>query len=417
MNVKLPKYITRIKNKDGSFKPGLYLNWQDPAGKRHRIKLSDGDDPVSIVEAVDVRDRYITKFQKMVDAFAHNPQATVRLSDMLDAYHEYRYGDYDDNAPEKVGSRSNRKRLLSLFPSDPLVTEITNDDVLAIFEKMKADGFADTTVDTYFSRFSAAFRWHSEEHNYSEHCQLNLGRNVFRRKLNLKLNKPRRNITVREIATAADSLPPGTRTAFYACLLSARRKGEIIGLRWDQLELDHDLRCGMARTPIKSVGKTAEEKEWQTWPVSRLLYELIMQQRNEDGTPFHPEMVFTFVPWQHARTETITGNVERKPINRQTIEKNWQRVKKEHGLDGFNWHDLRHTMLTWAGMEGNKFLIRDLGGQRTDSIISHYVHSLPMERARQVDRVHDKMPFLDGLREELGLAKDKPALKVVGGGA
>jgi integrase len=53
----------------------------------------------------------------------------------------------------------------------------------------------------------------------------------------------------------------------------------------------------------------------------------------------------------------------------------WYKAVKAAGLEGFRWHDLRHTWASWAVMSGVRLeeLMR-LGGWKTYSMVTRYAH-------------------------------------------
>jgi integrase len=406
---KLPKYITRIKQASGAFKPGLYLNYTDPAGKRHRQKLSETDDAMGIVEAVQARDDYLQKFNDLMSALASRPAIATPVGDVFDEYVEARYGSYSEDAHDANSAKVQYRVLKEYFASSGSVIDLTEAHVI---ERLKAlgeeRGVQPVTVGAYMRRLLIALNWHARTHDYFDRRPITVTQPRLEERLGVKRKRQRKLPTSDMISAVIENMPADMLDVFYAAVLSGRRKAEIIKLRWDQLTIDHTMQVGVAETPIKSRGRSADEKEWQSWPISTALFNLIERQRDSEGTPFHPNYVFTL---------RCNKTGKRMAINDSTITKRWERVKKDAGLSDhdFHWHDLRHVALTWAGAHGDKLLVKEMGGHRTDENMERYIHSLPVVRARQIDQVHQRMPFLKDLLDTMD-DKRKPTLSVVGAG-
>ena len=78
----------------------------------------------------------------------------------------------------------------------------------------------------------------------------------------------------------------------------------------------------------------------------------------------HPVWVFTY---QH-------HDGSRKPVVNCSRHA-WYKATKRAGIEGFRWHDLRHTWATWHVMAGTPLpVLQQLGGWSSYSMVLRYAH-------------------------------------------
>jgi integrase len=106
-------------------------------------------------------------------------------------------------------------------------------------------------------------------------------------------------------------------------LKSGWRQGEVFGLRWS----DCDLQTMQATTRIKG-GDVVKR------PLTPTLVAIIANQ------PKVGPFVFTYV-CQKSRARRKAG--ERYPVTKTSIRGAWAAAKKAANVEGFRFHDLRHT--------------------------------------------------------------------------
>ena len=135
----------------------------------------------------------------------------------------------------------------------------------------------------------------------------------------------------RLFAVLPDSLKPLVRFA----LISGQRKSEIVSLRWSDVDL------GQGRATVSTKGD-----QRHTFPLTPELTAIIANQ------PKVCPQVFTYVaerssPRRADRVQRIKG--ERYPFSKQGWDRKWRKAVREAGLEGFRFHDTRHTALTRTG--------------------------------------------------------------------
>ncbi|GAB4086244.1 hypothetical protein GCM10028784_28740 [Myceligenerans cantabricum] len=68
-------------------------------------------------------------------------------------------------------------------------------------------------------------------------------------------------------------------------------------------------------------------------------------------------------------------------LHASVVERNWQVVREQVGLDGLHIHDLRHTALTWAARTGATVAeLLAIAGHANPTIVLHYQHVGDEER-------------------------------------
>lgn len=139
--------------------------------------------------------------------------------------------------------------------------------------------------------------------------------------------------------------PQGYLDAIRLLALTGCRLGEIVGLRWDQVDVSRaainlsDAKAGARMVPLGAAAIDA---------LKRI-------ERTGD-------------PW------VIRGaRPGRKPVV-GSVEHVWQRVRVEANLPDLRLHDVRHTVGTYSGQAGhNAFVVRDLLGHKTLAMTGRYV--------------------------------------------
>ena len=61
---------------------------------------------------------------------------------------------------------------------------------------------------------------------------------------------------------------------------------------------------------------------------------------------------------------------------------------KKAKLEGFRWHDLRHTWASWGVMAGVSLAeLKELGGWKTAALVNRYAHLSASHLARAADKI------------------------------
>lgn len=180
----------------------------------------------------------------------------------------------------------------------------------------------------------------------------------------------------RLIAAAPAHLRPVIRFA----LATGLRKGNILNLRWDHVDL---ARRQLWVHPDDAKGGKA---------IGIPLNALALQALN-DCAGQHPQAVFV---------------VDGKPY-RWIDHRTWQRVCRDAGVPGLRFHDLRHTWASWLAQAGvDPQHLKTLGGWSTLAMVERYSH-LNVEHLRAAaDRIPTTLS-LQGEIVDLDAARKKRA--------
>jgi integrase len=116
---------------------------------------------------------------------------------------------------------------------------------------------------------------------------------------------------------------PYVRGAFFIGLLTGARRSEVLGMKWEDL----DLAQGLWRIPDTKAGRP------HTLPLPRLVVDELRKLPRLEGNPY-----------------VFCGRWGRKNLN--NVSKPWQRIRKEAGLNDVRIHDLRRTLGSWLVAAG-----------------------------------------------------------------
>ncbi len=155
-------------------------------------------------------------------------------------------------------------------------------------------------------------------------------------------------------AEADASAPAGVIATVRLLALTGCRLGEIIALRW----ADVDLKAGVLRLPDSKTGA-------KTVPL---------------GAP--ARVLLTDLPKKGAFV--ICSADPKQPLTVSVLEKAWASLRVKAKTPDARLHDFRHTVGTYGGAAGfNAFVIRDLLGHKTLAMTGRYVEkdADPLKRA------------------------------------
>ena len=137
----------------------------------------------------------------------------------------------------------------------------------------------------------------------------------------------------------AEAEKRGLLAAFYLELTTGLRRGELLGLKWSDIDLEKgDLRVQrqIGRIDGKIIEMPLKTKNaYRTLPLSADAIDVLMQQRRKTG---NSEWVFP----------SPTGG----PMSPDSVLHMLHRVLKRAGLPKVRFHDLRHTFATLALQNG-----------------------------------------------------------------
>ena len=169
------------------------------------------------------------------------------------------------------------------------------------------------------------------------------------RKLEMQILPPEAIHAYLEAAKARDLLP-----MFYLKLVSGLRKGKLVALRWDDLDIQGktiSISKQYVRNPDGSLELTRPKTENSVRLVSipQTAVELLLQEHNK-----HPDSPYLF-------PSPITGEL----YHPDSVVNLHKKILKDAGLPHIRFHDLRHTFATTALQNG-------VDVKTVSSMLGHY---------------------------------------------
>ena len=237
-------------------------------------------------------------------------------------------------------------------------------DKLAGAVTVRGKPYAPATVLRYMSALSHAFTIAVREWGWIDDTPM--------RKVN-KPSLPRGRVRflsdderVRLLKACKESSNPYLYPVVVLALSTGMRQGEIMGLTWDDLDLNrnrailHETKNGERRA-VAITGHALE-----------LLKELGKVRRIDSNFIFPAK-----------------ENKPKKPMDLRTP---WEAAVKKAGLHDFRFHDLRHSAASYLAMNGASLAeIAEVLGHKTLQMVKRYAHLSEGHTARVVESMNNKI--------------------------
>lgn len=231
-------------------------------------------------------------------------------------------GLYEDHAAHLPSWRTVEYMIAALIDgigAKRLLSEVSQMDLQRYLAKRR-DGRANASVNREMETARAIW-------NRAKQSRFDVGEMPDWKALRLQVKeRPPRELSEAEEARVFAAISADARDVVRFALVSGWRKAEVIGLRWADLNLQQ----AEARTLIKG-GNTVVR------PLDPTLVALIANQPRV--SPF----VFTYV-CRKSRAKRRKG--ERYPMTVTALRTRWKDTREAAELEGFRFHDLRHTCAT-----------------------------------------------------------------------
>jgi integrase len=187
---------------------------------------------------------------------------------------------------------------------------------------------------------------------------------VRKAKLLEENNRRLRYLSKEECRELVDACEPHLRPIVMCALNTGMRKGEILGLTWDDVDLIHGF-------ILLAVTKNGERREI---PINGTLRETLETLRR--GTIERPRRIDIPYVFYDARTGTKYGNVQ----------KSFNSALKRAKIKDFRFHDLRHCFASHLVMLGiDLTTVKELLGHKTLTMTLRYAHLAPSHKVKAVD--------------------------------
>ena len=144
----------------------------------------------------------------------------------------------------------------------------------------------------------------------------------------------------------------GVYELYYLDLATGLRRGELLGLKWTDIDLEHNA-VKVQRAISRQNGKVVEaplktKNAYRTLPLSADAIDVLIQQRRKTGN-----------------SEWVFPSPAGGPMSPDSVLHMLQRVLKRAGLPRIRFHDLRHTFATMALQNG-------VDVKTVSSMLGHY---------------------------------------------
>jgi integrase len=266
-----------------------------------------------------------------------------------------------------VKASKNRDRMIQAFGhvadhfgKDCRVKDIWIPHIKEYQIRRLAEGAAPSTISKEKSALSKMFEVLTE----LRHLEANPARMV--KDLSQKESEREVYVSFEDVQKIVDQLPDWVRPIAQTAYFSGMRRGEIVGLTRQQINLESRI--------IRLRPDDVKEKKWKRVPIrGELLFVFKEAMRIRS---FNSDRVFL---------------VEGRPTRPDSVRKPWVKAVKAAGLDPApTFHDLRHTWKTNAMRSGVDFEIREaiLGhSNRTKSVAERYGRISDDDLVRAVNKI------------------------------
>lgn len=338
-----------LYKREGS--PFWYVRFRDAGGER--AKRSTGTTDRREAEELEAKWKLEARQQRL-----WGTEPTRTFDELMLAY-------YKATENERSGwSRDlyNLKRLQAFFTGHVL-NKLKRSDVRAYIEERKAAGIANGTINREVGLLSSAINFARREWDWSisnpaERMRLGEG------------DGRRRFATVGEVAALIRAAEQHKRAPYLADLIrlavnTGCRRGELLGLRWSQIDLE-------ART-IRLEASDTKNGKMRIVPLNNEAHASI-QARLDYRNRHCPESAWVFCRKSGERNRTIQSS--------------WAAVLEAAGLEDFRFHDLRHTCGSWLVQSGVALAdVKEVLGHGTIRMTERYAHNAPENSRAAVERL------------------------------
>ena len=322
--------------------------------EKHRVAIAHGRDPLT--------DK---------DVARKAAESAVTLGKFFERYlSEYAEG------KKKPRSIAEDKRLFKFTIQDRLgrvrVPDLTDDDVQRFHRSLKATPIvANRAVALLSKMMNLAERWGLRP-KFSNPCR-GLDHYPERKKHRFLSGDQLKALgtALSEIEKAPkdsdDYELPSVIAAIRLLLFTGCRRGELLGLRWEDVNLD----AGVLDLPDS---KTGRKVIVLNAPARQVLGALAKQRKNGS-------------PW------VLPGRFAGKPL--VGLPHAWLRIRERAGLDGVRLHDLRHSYAsTAAGLGASLPVIGSLLGHTVPATTQRYAGVAQDPRREAAERVGERLAGL-----------------------
>ncbi len=336
----------------GIYKRGdiWWIRYADSTGKI--IRKSSGSEKFSVAETMLLNEKKAAKDGKMPHTAQIENHSFSELAEKYKAWVQGRQacaelkGYVIDKLVERYGSILLRQFNTALV--EQLQTDLMNKGLKEKDPKPSSPAWVNRVLNILKHMFSKAVEWEMVEADILKRV---------RRVKQLRENKRLRFISIEEAQGLISVCDEHLRPIVVTALNTGMRKGEILGLRWKQVDLQHGF-------ILLDKTKNGERREI---PVNDTLKAVLQSLRRRIDVPhvfYDPK---TLKPYQGVKRSFVTA-MERAKIT------------------DFHFHDLRHTFASQLVMAGvDLAAVKELLGHKDIKMTLRYAHLAPAHKRRAVE--------------------------------
>ena len=150
---------------------------------------------------------------------------------------------------------------------------------------------------------------------------------------------------------------PAWRDMILLALRTGMRRGEILGLQWEDVDIDRG-KITVRKSLVRGILSCPKNYRFRYLPMTQELRDMLLRRRKRSGFVFQAE----------------TGGASAK----STIDRNLTRICRQAGMRHVHWHVFRHTFasqLVGAGMPIT--VVKELMGHSDIKMTMRYAHFAP----------------------------------------
>ncbi|MHC4197784.1 MAG: tyrosine-type recombinase/integrase, partial [Planctomycetota bacterium] len=181
-----------------------------------------------------------------------------------------------------------------------------------------------------------------------------------------------RFLSKEECRALVEACSPHLKPIVTTALNTGMRRGEILGLKWERVDLKHGF-------ILLDVTKNGERREI---PINFTLREVF------ESIPHGPESEFVFV--------------DRYGRPYKSVNNSFPTACRRAGISDFRFHDLRHTAASHLIMAGvDLATVKELLGHKTLTMTLRYAHLAPGHKVKAMDVLAKELRGAEGSSEDL----------------
>ncbi|WP_019707159.1 site-specific integrase [Streptomyces xinghaiensis] len=176
--------------------------------------------------------------------------------------------------------------------------------------------------------------------------------------------------------------------ALYVLVLAlGLRKGELLGLTWDAVDLDAgEPSVTQTLQRVKgelSVARPKTRYSERTIPLPPFAVDALLQRRKEQ----QDEREFCGSEWLDSGF-VFTTSVG-SPLDPRNLNRHWYATRRRAGLDGYRFHDLRHSFVSLLlDMQAPPHVVREIAGHSDLQVtLGVYAHASTAEKRRALEKL------------------------------